>query len=100
MIYLVYWLICSICSFSLLKTYISSNLIRVGIQDASIAQAMRNAAKKDDSIEEMKGAPDNVLNAIFWTVVLVINLLIWPCVLVTLVHWKINKQDFSDFRSE
>lgn len=104
MLSLFAWIICSACSFLLLKTYISSNLRRVGIQDASIATAMRNAAKRDPSNDVSyappDNCPDNVWNASFWTVVLGINFLLWPLTLCTLIWWKINKQDFSDFRGE
>lgn len=104
MIYLFYWFVCAVSSFMLLKTYISSNLRRVGIQDASIATAMRNAAKRDDSIDVSYAppddCPDNAWNALFWTVVIVICLLTWPLVLATLVWWYIDTQDFSDFRGE
>ena len=99
MTYLILWLICSVCSFYLLKNYVSTNLRQMGIPDASIATAMRNAAKRDDSIEEIYSATDNVINAAFWTVVLVIHLAIWPICLVQLIVWQtIDKQDFSDFR--
>ena len=99
MTYILLWLICSTCSFYLLKNYVSSNLRLVGIPDASIATAMRNAAKKDDSIEEIYNATDNVINASFWTVILVIHLAIWPICLIQLILWQtIDKQDFSDFR--
>ena len=99
MLYLTLWLIAATCSFYLLKNYISSNLIQVGIPDASIATAMRNAAKRDDSIEEIYNATDNTINAAFWTVVLVVHLAIWPICLVQLTLWQtIDKQDFSDFR--
>lgn len=98
MIYIVLWLVCSICSFYLLKNYVSSNLKQVGIPDASIATAMRNAAKKDKTIDPMHDCPDHIASALFWTILLVENLLLWPLTLVTLVWWKIKKQDFSDFR--
>lgn len=99
MTYLLLWFICSVCSFYLLRNYVSSNLRLVGIPDASIATAMRNAAKKDDSIEEIYNATDNTINSAFWTVILVIHLAIWPICLVQLVIWQtIDKQDFSDFR--
>ena len=98
MTYLFLWLICGVSAFYLLKNYISSNLRQMGILDASIATAMRNAAKKDDSIEEIYNATDNTINAAFWTVVLVIHLAIWPICLVQLIVWQtIDKQDFSDF---
>lgn len=104
MIYIFYWLVCSVSSFYLLKTYVSSNLRRVDIQDASIATAMRNAAKKDVSDDVSYAppddCPDNVYSAVFWTVILVINLFTWPLCLCILVSWYINKQDFSDFRGE
>jgi hypothetical protein len=99
MIYIFLWLICSVSAFYLLRNYVSANLRQMGIPDASIAQAMRNAAKRDDSIEEIYNATDNVINASFWTVVLVIHLAIWPICLVQLTLWQtIDKQDFSDFR--
>lgn len=99
--YVLYWLICAVSSYLLLKTYISSNLRRVGIQDASIATAMRNAAKRDDSIEEIYNAPDNLINAVFWTILLVFCLALWPLTLVQLLRWQLfDKQDFSDFRGE
>ena len=99
MTYVFLWLTCSVSSFYLLKNYVSANLRQMGILDASIAVAMRNAAKKDDSIEEIYNATDNVINAAFWTVILVIHLAIWPICLIQLVIWQtIDKQDFSDFR--
>lgn len=99
MILLTAWILCSISAYYLLKNYVSSNLRQMGIPDASIATAMRNAAKKDDSIEEIYNATDNTINAAFWTVVLVIHLAIWPICLIQLVVWQtIDKQDFSDFR--
>ena len=99
MTYIILWLICSICSFYLFKNYVSSNLRQMGIPDASIATAMRNAAKKDDSIEEIYNATDNTINAAFWTVILVVHLAIWPICLIQLILWQtIDKQDFSDFR--
>ena len=98
-LYLFLWLICSVCSFYLLKNYVSSNLRQMGIPDASIATAMRNAAKRDDSIEEIYNAPDNVICALFWTILLVESLLIWPVNLCILLWWQLfDKQDFSDFR--
>lgn len=83
MTYIFLWLICSVSSFYLLKNYISSNLKQVGIPDASIATAIRNAAKKDDSIEEIYNATDSTINASFWTVILVINLAIFAYLFVT-----------------
>lgn len=98
MTYIFLWIICSVCSFYLLKNYISSNLRCLPSPPENIAQAMRNAAKRDDSVDEIYNASDNIISSIFWTLILVINLCIWPLVLVQLVWWYINKQDFSDFR--
>ena len=100
MIYILYWLILATCSFYLTKNYVESNLKAVGIKDASIATAMRNAAKKDASIDDMSDCPDHIASDIFCTIVLVINLCIWPLVLLQLLWWKINKQDFEDFRED
>lgn len=98
MTYLFLWLICSICSFYLLKNYVESNLRSLPSPPENIAQAMRNAAKRDDLINGMEGCPDNIAIALFWTISLVICLVVWPLVLTSLVWWKIDKQDFSDFR--
>ncbi len=99
MTYLFLWLICSICSFYLLRNYITSNLSRLPSPPENIAQAMRNAAKRDDSIDELYNVPDNVICALFWTILLVESLLIWPINLCILVWWQVfDKQDFSDFR--
>ena len=103
MTYILLWIICATCSFYLLRNYVSSNLRLVGIPDASIAVAMRNAAKRDESVRESElrlyDCPDHILNALFWTILLVENLLLWPVTLVMLVWWQtIDKQDFSDFR--
>lgn len=98
MIYILYYIICATCSFYLLKNYAEFNLKAVGIKDASIAQAMRNAAKKDASIDLMHDCPDHVASALFWTILLVYNLLCWPFCLMTLVYWQIKKQDFEDYR--
>lgn len=99
MIYLAYWIICAIASFYLLKTYITSNLSRLPSPPENIAQAMRNAAKRDNTIDELYNAPDNVICAAFGTVILVESLLIWPVNIVILLWWQLfDKQDFSDFR--
>lgn len=99
MSYIIAWIICSVCSFYLLKNYVESNLSRLPSPPENIAQAMRNAAKRDNTIDELYNVPDNVICAAFWTVILVVHLCIWPICLVQLVVWQtIDKQDFSDFR--
>lgn len=99
MTYILSWLLCSICSFYLLKNYITSNLSRLPSPPENIAQAMRNAAKRDDSIDPMHDCPDHIVEALFWTVLLVESLLIWPINLCILLWWQLfDKQDFSDFR--
>jgi hypothetical protein len=99
MLYLLCWIICSIASFMLLKNYITSNLSRLPSPPENIAQAMRNASKRDDSIDELYNVPDNVICAAFWTILLVESLCIWPVNIVILLWWQtFDKQDFSDFR--
>ena len=100
MLYILLWLICGVSAFYLLKNYITSNLRSLPSPPENIAQAMRNAAKKDETIEEIYNATDTTINAAFWTVILVVHLCIWPICLIQLVAWQtIDKQDFSDFRS-
>lgn len=98
MIYFLCWIICSICSFYLFKNYVESNLRSLPSPPENIAQAMRNAAKRDDSVDTMHDCPDHIANALFWTIILVYNLVCRPWCLMTLIWWKIKKQDFSDFR--
>lgn len=99
MTYIFLWIICSVSAFYLLKNYVESNLRSLPSPPENIAQAMRNAAKRDDSIEEIYNASDNVICAAFWTVILVVHLCIWPICLVQLLVWQVfDKQDFSDFR--
>lgn len=99
MTYILAWLICSVCSFYLLRNYITSNLSRLPSPPENIAQAMRNAAKRDDSIDPMHDCPDHIVTALFWTILLVESLCIWPVNLVILAWWQtFDKQDFSDFR--
>lgn len=99
MTYIFLWLICGVCAFYLLRNYVSSNLRSLPSPPENIAQAMRNAAKRDDSIDELYNVPDNFICSLFWTILLVESLLIWPVNLVILVYWQLfDKQDFSDFR--
>lgn len=99
MIYLFLWCVCAVSAFYLFKNYVNSNLSRLPSPPENIAQAMRNAAKRDDSIDELYNVPDNVICAAFWTILLVESLCIWPTNLVILVYWQLfDKQDFSDFR--
>lgn len=99
MTYLFLWCICGVSAFYLLKNYVESNLSRLPSPPENIAQAMRNTAKRDSSIDPMHDCPDNVACALFWTILLVESLCIWPINLVILVYWQVfDKQDFSDFR--
>ena len=100
MTYLLLWLICGVSAFYILKNYVESNLRSLPSPPENIAQAMRNAAKRDKTIDPMHDCPDHIANALFWTILLVYNLLCWPFCLCTLIWWKINKEDFSDFRGE
>ena len=108
MTYLLLWLICGVSAFYLFKNYVESNLRSLPLPPENIAQAMRNAAKRERSGEHSDDVsyappddcPNNVYSAIFWTVILVINLFTWPLVCCTLIWWYINKQDFLDFREE
>lgn len=81
------------------QNYVSSNLSDASVWDTSVAGWMRNAAKKDKTIDPLHDCPDHIVSALFWTILLVENLLLWPITLVMLVWWQtIDKQDFSDFR--
>ena len=98
MTYIFFWIVCATCSFYLFKNYVESNLRSLPSPPENIAQAMRNAAKRDDSVDPMHDCPDHIANALFWTIGLMVNLCIWPLVLLQLIWWYVSKQDFSDFR--
>lgn len=98
MTYILLYLICGVSAFYLFKNYVESNLRSLPSPPENIAQAMRNTAKRDKEIDPMHDCPDHIANALFWMILLVYNLVCWPFCLMTLIWWKINKQDFSDFR--
>lgn len=103
MTYISLWCICGVSAFYLFKNYVESNLRSLPSPPENIAQAMRNAAKRDDSMRAnahpMHDCLDHVVNALFWTILLVESLCIWPINLAILLWWQVfDKQDFSDFR--
>ena len=100
MTYILLWSICGVSAFYLLKNYVESNLRSLPSPPENIAQAMRNAAKRDDSVDPMDDCPDHIANSLFWTILLVYNLLCWPFCLCTLIYWTVIPQDFSIYKNE
>lgn len=92
MIYILAWLICGVCSFYLLKSF----LYRITEEQGGFLHCVQELFKKLDELEirekgftdeSWKLVSDNTLLAIVHTLFLVMNLIIWPLVLAALLYW-------------
>lgn len=90
-------IICAICSFLLVKSWLEN----FSSPHGGIIKAWRKAHENDpetsnEDRRDMKNTPDNVLNAIVWTTILIANLIAWPLVLCILVWYKVFPEDFIE----
>ena len=90
-------IICSICSFLLAKSWLET----VSRPYGGIIKAWRKSHENDPETSnedryDMRNTPDNVLNAIVWTTILVANLIAWPLVLLWMVWYKVFPEDFVE----
>jgi len=90
-------IICAICSFLLVKSWLEN----VSRPYGGIVKAWRKAHENDpetsnEDRRDMRNTPDNLLNAIVWTTILVANLIAWPIVLCILVWYKVFPEDFIE----
>lgn len=89
-------IICAISSFLLAKSWLET----VSRPYGGIIKAQRKAHENDpetsnEDRRDMRNTPDNVLNSIVWTTILVANLIAWPIVLCMLVWYKVFPEDFK-----
>lgn len=90
-------IICAISSFLLVKVWLET----VARPYGGIVKAWRKAHENDpetsnEDRRDMRNTPDNVLNAIVWTTILIANLIAWPVVLCILVLYKVFPEDFIE----
>lgn len=93
MIYILAYLICGVCSFYLLKSFLhritepEGGLFRC-IQDLFEQMDKEEIEKKGYTDSSWKLADENTMLAVVHTLFLIMNLVIWPVVLVALFYWK------------
>ena len=92
MIYILAWIVCGICSFYLLKSFLyritepEGSLFRC-VQDLFEQMDKEEIKKKGYADSSWKLADENTMLAVVHTLFLVMNLIIWPLVLaLSLIH--------------
>lgn len=92
MIYILAWLICGVCSFYLLKSFLCRITEEQGglfhcIQEL-FEQMDKEEIEKDGLADETwKLADENTMLAVVHTLFLVMSLIIWPMILAALLYW-------------
>lgn len=101
MIYLLAWLICGVCSFYLLKSF----LYRITEPEGGLFRCIQELFEQMDKEEiEKKGytdsswklADENTMLAVVHTLYLIISLAIWPIVLAALLYWMYTGATWDD----
>ena len=101
MIYILAWLVCGICSFYLLKSFLS----RITEEQGGLFHCIKELFEQMDKEEIEKGgytdsswklADENTMLAVVHTLFLVMNLIIWPVVLVALLYWMYTGATWDD----
>lgn len=101
MIYICGWLVCGVCSFYLLKSF----LYRITEPEGGFLHCVQDLFKQLDEVEikekgfadeSWKLVSDNTLLAIVHTLFLIMNLIIWPIVLVALLYWMYTGATWDD----
>lgn len=94
MIYILAWLICGVCSFYLLKSFLYRITEDQGglfhcIQELFEQMDKEEIEKNGYTDETWKLADENTMLAVVHTLFLVMNLIIWPMVMVlaALLYW-------------
>jgi hypothetical protein len=90
-------IICAISPFLLVKVWLEN----VSRPYGGIIKAWRKAHENDpetsnEDRHDMRNTPDNILNAIVWTTILVANLIAWPLVLLWMMWYKMFPDDFFE----
>lgn len=94
---LLAWFLCSICSYLLGRNYIE-NLFRPFGGLPSVCRKIwledpENTSKDRQSLNEM---PDSFIAAILYTMLLALNLMLWPVVLCVIIWLKIFPLDTKE----
>ena len=92
MIYILAWLICGVCSFYLLKSFLYRITEGQGglfhcIQELFEQMDKEDIEKNGSTDSSWKLADENTMLAVVHTLFLIMNLIIWPLVLVALLYW-------------
>jgi hypothetical protein len=91
MIYILAWLICGVCSFYLLKSFLYRITKDQGGFLHCIHELFRSLdeqeGKDHPSYQQWMLVSDNTILASIHTMYLVISLAIWPIVLAALLYW-------------
>lgn len=92
MIYILAWIVCGVCSFYLLKSF----LYRITEDQGGLFHCIQELFEEMDKEEIEKNgytdrswklADENTMLAVVHTLFLVMNLIIWPVILVALLYW-------------
>lgn len=99
---LLAWIICATCSFSLGKSYIE-NLFRPFGGLPSVCRRIwledpENTYEDKFALENM---PDGFIAAVLYTMLLVLNLMLWPivlCVIIWLKIFPLDAEELEEYR--
>ena len=101
MIYILAWIVCGVCSFYLLKSFLYRITEDQGglfhcIQDLFEQMDKEEIEKNGYTDSSWKLADENTMLAVVHTLFLVMNLIIWPVVLVALFYWMYTGATWDD----
>lgn len=101
MIYIFAYLICGVCAFYLLKSFLHHITEPEGglfhcIQQLFEQMDKEEIEKKGCADSSWKLADENTMLAVVHTLFLIMNLIIWPVVLVALLYWMYTGATWDD----
>lgn len=102
MTYLAYWIICSICTYSLGRNYIE-NLFRPfgGLPSVCRRIWLEDEENTYEDKWALENMPDGFIAAILYTMLLVLNLVLWPivlCVIIWLKIFPLDTEELEEYR--
>lgn len=101
MIHILAYLICGVCSFYLLKSF----LHRITEPEGGLFPCVQELFEQMDKEEIEKGgyadetwklADENTMLAVVHTLFLIMNIIIWPVVLAALLYWMYTGATWND----
>lgn len=102
MTYVLAWFLCACCSFSLGKSYLE-NLFRPFEGLPSVCRRIW-LEDEENSYEDrwaLENMPDGLIAAILYTMLLVLNLFVWPivlCVIIWLKIFPLDTEELEEYR--